>query len=115
METTIRAMRRRAFPKIGSWTIVACLTVTLAGLIGTFALSIVVRAPNFCFAGLFFFIQKWSLEVFSIFVSITGILLLCSFVTYGRLLTNRQIGAMERKAASRMVFHMCTGVLTNVS
>lgn len=115
METLIRALRPGPFPKMSTWTFVACITVTIAGLLGTYAVSIVYKAPNFCFGTLFFFIQRWSFQVFVVLLVITVLLLVGAVGIHLRLGKDREIATIERKAVSSMVLYMLLGVLTNVS
>lgn len=100
---------------MSTWTFVACITVTVAGLLGTYAVSIVYKAPNFCFGTLFFFIQRWSFQVFIVLLVITSFLFVGAIAIHLRLGKGRQIAVMERKAVSSMVLYMILGVLTNVS
>lgn len=114
-EIAIRALRGRTFPKLTRWTVPVCLVIVVLGLVGLYIYTLFERAPNFCFATLVFYIQQWKTEVFALLVAVTGSLIISTAVVYTRLLTSNQVGAMERKAASRMVYYMCIGIITNVS
>lgn len=97
------------------WTVPICIVLVVIGLVGLYVLTLFERAPNFCFATLAFFIQRWKLETFIIFSVITGLLFFSAIITYTRLLTSNVVGAMERKAGSKMVYYLCIAVITNVS
>lgn len=114
METALRALRKRAFASFGKWTVSVCVAIVIVALAGTYTLTRFVRAPNFCFASLFWFVQTWRVACFSILVGITGSLVLACVVTFTRLLYSTNAGAVERIAASRMVYYMCIAAITNV-
>lgn len=115
METTIRALRKRAFASLGRWTVSVCVTIVIVALAATYVVTRFVRAPNFCFASMYWFVQRWRVACFSILVAITGTLLLSCCITFLRLLYSSNAGAVERIAASRMVYYMCIASITNVS
>lgn len=114
IETLIRALRPGEFPRMGAWAFAASVTVAVLGLFGTYAVSLVYKAPDFCFASLFFFVQRWAFQISIVFIVITVFLLVSTVVTYIRL-KGTNIPPVERQAASRMVYFMGSGVLTNVS
>lgn len=115
VETSIRAFRRRAFDSYGKWTTSVCVGLVVASLAATYGVTRVVTPPNFCFASLFWFVQKWRVACFSLFTAIAGSLFIGSAVTFARLFKSTTGGAIERIAASRMVYYMCIGAITNVS
>ncbi|KAK8141910.1 hypothetical protein G3M48_009693 [Beauveria asiatica] len=113
METTVRAFRRRAFDSFGKWTVSICATLVIISLIATYAVTRVVQPPNFCFASLFWFVQRYRVLCFALFTTISGSLLLGSVITFIRLYQSSTGGVIERIAASRMVYYMCIGAITN--
>ncbi|KAJ3483830.1 hypothetical protein NLG97_g7210 [Lecanicillium saksenae] len=113
METTVRAFRRRAFDSFGKWTTSVCVALVVASLAATYAVTRVVQPPNFCFASLFWFVQKYRVACFSLFTAIAGSLLLGCGITFTRLFRSTSGGAIERIAASRMVYYMCIAAITN--
>lgn len=115
METAVRALRKRAFASFGKWTVSVCVAIVVVALAGTYAVTRFVRAPNFCFASLYWFVQRWRVACFSILVAITGSLVLACGLTFMRLFYSTNAGAVERIAASRMVYYMCIAAITNVS
>lgn len=114
IETTVRAFRRRAFDSFGKWTVSVCIIFVVSSLAGTYAFTRVEEPPNFCFASLFWFVQKYRVVCFSLFTAISGSLVLGSVITFARLFRSASGGAIERIAASRMVYYMCIGAITNV-
>ncbi|KAM3517248.1 hypothetical protein NHJ13051_009154 [Beauveria bassiana] len=113
METTVRAFRRRAFDSFGKWTISVCVALVVVSLIATYVVTRVVQPPNFCFASLFWFVQRYRVLCFALFTIISGSLLLGSVITFIRLYQSSTGGVIERIAASRMVYYMCIGAITN--
>ncbi|KAM3557516.1 hypothetical protein ARSEF4850_005034 [Beauveria asiatica] len=113
METTARAFRRRAFDSFGKWTVSICATLVIISLIATYSVTRVVQPPNFCFASLFWFVQRYRVLCFALFTTISGSLLLGSVITFIRLYQSSTGGVIERIAASRMVYYMCIGAITN--
>lgn len=115
METTVLAFRRRAFDSFGKWTVSVCVGLVVVSLAATYAVTRVVQPPNFCFASLFWFVQRYRVACFGLFTAISGSLLLGSIITFTRLYRSSSGGVIERIAASRMVYYMCIGAVTNVS
>ncbi|TQV99256.1 hypothetical protein V2A60_004738 [Cordyceps javanica] len=113
METTLRAFRRRAFDSYGKWTVSVCVALVIVSLAITYAVTRVVQPPNFCFASLFWFVQKYRVECFALFTTIAGSLLLGSIITFARLYRGSPGSVIDRIAASRMVYYMCIGAITN--
>ncbi|ATY58312.1 hypothetical protein A9K55_002974 [Cordyceps militaris] len=113
METTLRAFRRRAFDSFGKWTVSVCVALVAVSLAITYGVTQVVQPPNFCFASLFWFVQRYRVECFALFTAISGSLLLGSAITFIRLHRSTSGSVIERIAASRMVYYMCTGAITN--
>lgn len=110
----MRAFRRRAFDSFGKWTISVCVALVVVSLIATYVVTRVVQPPNFCFASLFWFVQRYRVLCFALFTIISGSLLLGSVITFIRLYQSSTGGVIERIAASRMVYYMCIGAITNV-
>ncbi|OAA66106.1 hypothetical protein ISF_03944 [Cordyceps fumosorosea ARSEF 2679] len=113
METTVRAFRRRAFDGFGRWTVSVCVALVVVALAATYAVTRVVQPPNFCFASLFWFVQRYRVECFGLFTAISGSLLLGSLITFVRLYRSSTGSVIERIAASRMVYYMAIGAITN--
>lgn len=115
VEKTLQALRRRPFALRRKWIFPTCLLAIIAGLVGTYIFTCFVRAPNFCFSSLFSFVTTWALGCFSLFVGITGTLLIGSVVIFIRLYRDARIGVVERVSASWMVYYMVLGAVSNVS
>ncbi|KAM3500044.1 hypothetical protein MY11210_009553 [Beauveria gryllotalpidicola] len=113
METTVRAFRRRAFDSFGKWTVSICVALVAVSLIATYAVTRAVQPPNFCFPSLFWFVQRYRVLCFALFTTISASLLLGSVITFTRLYQSSTGGIIERIAASRMVYYMGIGTITN--
>ena len=91
-----------------------CLVVIKILLVATGLVAFFIRAPNFCFASLFWFVAKWAEGAFALLVFIDVALVACIVVIYSKLTRYSTIDNSERVSASRIVYYLIVGVLSNV-
>jgi hypothetical protein len=115
LEVTIRGMKSQPFLPRGKWDVVICLVVVSLMLLVTGLVGIFIRAPNFCFASLFWFVAKWAKGAFVMMLVIAVVLLLCNVVIFLKLTRYSTIENSERVAASRMVYYLALAIVSNVS
>ncbi|KAH9901903.1 hypothetical protein F4778DRAFT_131220 [Xylariomycetidae sp. FL2044] len=113
LEVAFRALRTRPFPPRGKWDVAICLAVIKILLLITGLVAFFVPAPNFCFASLFWFVAKWAEGGFVLLLMIAVVLTICATVVFLKLTRYSMIENSQRIGASRMVYYMATGVVTN--
>lgn len=86
------------------------ILLVITGLVAFF-----IRAPNFCFASLFWFVAKWAEGAVALFILIAVTLALCIAFLYVKLTRHSTIETSERVGASRMIYYLVVAVLSNVS
>lgn len=82
----------------------------------TFIVAAVDKAPDFCFASLFWYLKVYSPICFAVLLIVTIVLLISIVTIFLKLSRGRNmIDPIERLASSRMVYYLCVGVISNVS
>lgn len=115
LETIIQALRLyHPLSPRGKWNVHICLAVAGLGQIGTYVLAHFVLPPDFCFASLAWFLQRWSLGIFGILVGIASSLLAGSIATINRLYRVSGVGELQRITASWMAWYMALGAVMMV-
>ncbi|KAI0157672.1 hypothetical protein GGR57DRAFT_52183 [Xylariaceae sp. FL1272] len=114
LEATWRALQRNAFAPRSRWTVSICLVIINIALIITGLVAFFVRAPNVCFASLFWFVVEWADGSFILLLIIISILLACAAIIFIRLRKCSRVEDEERTDASRMVYYILIGVLPNI-
>ncbi|KAJ8123040.1 hypothetical protein O1611_g9690 [Lasiodiplodia mahajangana] len=113
IETTIRALKSNPFPPRSKWTVAICLTIVKIALLATGLLTFFIRAPNFCFASLFWFVAKWAEGGFALLIGIVMILAMCNAIIYIKLTRHSTIEEDERVDASRMIYYIALAIIPN--
>lgn len=85
--------------------------MTLVSLI----VAVIERAPDFCFASLFWFIRTYSTGGFAVFVAVATITLVVIGTIFIKLNRSRNVSQTERVAASRMIYYLALGFISEVS
>ncbi|KAL0944056.1 uncharacterized protein CTRU02_201943 [Colletotrichum truncatum] len=112
LEVAIRSLRRNPLPPRGKWNVTICLAIVGTFLLITYLVTLFIRPPNFCFASLFWFVQRWKEGCFVLLSLISATLLGSTMVIFFRLHNNSRIEATERVAASRMVYFMAVAFIS---
>lgn len=81
----------------------------------TLIVAIVERAPDFCFASLFWFIRTYSTGGFAVFVTVATITLIVIGTIFLKLNRSRTVSSTERVAATRMIYYLALGFISEVS
>ncbi|KAI0977158.1 hypothetical protein F4678DRAFT_4551 [Xylaria arbuscula] len=114
VETTLRALKSNPFPPRSKWTVPICLTIIKIGLLATGLVTFFIRAPNFCFASLFWFVAKWAEGGFALLIGIVVILAVCAMIIYAKLRRCSMIEDDERVGASRMIYYIALAIIPNI-
>ncbi|KAI1308875.1 hypothetical protein F5Y03DRAFT_84344 [Xylaria venustula] len=113
VETTLRALNSDPFPPRSKWTVAICLTIIKIALLATGLVTFFIRAPNFCFASLFWFVAKWAEGGFALLIGIVVILAVCAVIIYVKLTRSSMIEDDERVGASRMIYYIALAIIPN--
>ncbi|KAI0552628.1 hypothetical protein F4679DRAFT_74968 [Xylaria curta] len=113
IETTVRAIKSNPFPSRSKWTVPICLTIVKIALLATGLVTFFIRAPNLCFASLFWFVAKWAEGGFALLIAIVVIMAACAVVIYMRLTRFSMIEEEERIGASRMIYYIALAIIPN--
>lgn len=73
------------------------------------------QAPDYCFASLFWIIEHFAVGSFVLFLLISIALIMAIAVILVKLSKSHVIEPTERLAASRMVYYLALGFISNVS
>lgn len=111
----IRSLRKNPLPPRGKWNVTICLAIVGTFLLITYLVTLFIRPPNFCFASLFWFVQRWKEGCFALLVLISAVLFGCAMIIFFRLHNNSRIENAERVAASRMVYFLAVAFISTVS
>ncbi|PFH56481.1 hypothetical protein XA68_16436 [Ophiocordyceps unilateralis] len=112
IEAMIRSLPRKPMANGPAWTLPVCVGLVLAGLMVSYGVTLVSEPANFCFAELLFLLQRWSVGVFAVLVSIACLLLLCSIILLFRLYRTADMARPQRTAASWTACYMLLAVIT---
>ncbi|KAI3324937.1 hypothetical protein HD806DRAFT_459964 [Xylariaceae sp. AK1471] len=113
VEITLRALKANPFPPRSKWTVAICLTIVKIALLSTGLVAFFVRAPNVCFASLFWFVVKWAEGGFALLIGIVVILAVCAVIIYLKLTRYSMIEDDERVSASRMIYYIGLAIVPN--
>ncbi|KAL1889421.1 hypothetical protein Sste5346_008905 [Sporothrix stenoceras] len=113
VEFAIRGLRKSPFPARGRYTTTICLIILGMLLLTNFLVADFIRSPDFCFASLFWFVAIYSRGCFAVLLAIDIILVLCTAIIFVRLTRSTKIDIAERISASRMVYYLALGILSN--
>ncbi|KAI1347928.1 hypothetical protein F5Y01DRAFT_307147 [Xylaria sp. FL0043] len=113
IETTLRALKSDPFPPRSRWTVPICLTIIKIALLATGLVTFFIRAPNFCFASLFWFVAKWAEGGFALLIGIVVAMAACAVIIYIKLIRYSTIDDDERVSASRMIYYIALAIIPN--
>ncbi|KAJ4389203.1 hypothetical protein N0V93_006666 [Gnomoniopsis smithogilvyi] len=113
VEAALRGIRSNFAPR-GKWNITICLAIVGAMTLVTLIVAIVEKAPDFCFASLFWFIRTYSTGGFAVFVTVATLTLIVMGTIFLKLNRSRNISPTERVAASRMIYYLALGFISEV-
>lgn len=88
--------------------------------VGVFSLAALIvaavdQSPDLCFASLFWFLRKYATGCFGVFLGMTVIQLVVIGTIFLKLNKSHMVDPTERMAASRMIYYLAIGFLSNVS
>ncbi|SPN98928.1 uncharacterized protein DNG_01967 [Cephalotrichum gorgonifer] len=113
LEVVLRSFRRRvAFPPRGKWNVTVCLAIVGTLLLVTYLVTHFIRPPNFCFASLFWFVERYKRGSFVLLTIIAVALFASTIIIFIKLHRNATIDPTERVAASRMVYYLPLGFIS---
>lgn len=73
------------------------------------------RAPDFCFASLFWFVRVYAPGCLGVLLGVSVILLIVIPTIFFKLSKSHMVDPTERMAASRMIYYLTLGFISNVS
>ncbi|RSM10943.1 hypothetical protein CEP52_003267 [Fusarium oligoseptatum] len=112
LELAIRVTKPNIFPARGRWNVVACLVIIGLFLLVAFSITFAIEPPNFCFAGLFWYLHRYNLGCFGLLTTIVSLILIqCGVISY-KLHTGSSMSFAVRDEASRMVYYMVIALLS---
>lgn len=114
VEVTLRAIRSKPLAPRGNWAVAVCLAVFCLMLLATGLVAFFIRAANFCFASLFWFVAKWAEGGFVLFTLVSVVLAVCTVTVFVQLTRHATIETTERVIASRMVYFLGVALVSNV-
>ena len=114
VELAMRGLRKKPFPARGRYTTMVCLIVLGMLLLINFLVADLIKSPDVCFASLFWYVAIYSRGCFAVFLAIDIVLVLCTAVIFNRLTRTTYINVSERVSASRMIYYLAMGILSNV-
>lgn len=114
VETAVRGMRSNFAPR-GKWNISVCLGVVAFMTLVALIVAATDRAPDYCFASLFWFVRSYANGCFAAFLifSITTLIVIASMSW--KLKKSQTISPTERLTATRMIFYLALGFISEVS
>ncbi|KAH8652389.1 hypothetical protein BX600DRAFT_553774 [Xylariales sp. PMI_506] len=113
IEIAARGLRSNPFPPREKWTVSVCLGVFLCLMLIMALVAFFLPSPDICFACLFWFVAKWAEGGFALFTMISVFLIACATIVF-RKLGHSTIDPVERVQASRMVYYLAVGVISNL-
>lgn len=117
IEVAIRALRKKdqPFAPRAKWNVTICLAIVGMLSLVNFLVANFDRAPNFCLTSLFWFVAHWATGCFALLVGITSCLIISLVIIFIKLTRSIKIEVEARVAASRMVYYLALGIISNVS
>ena len=115
IEFAVRGLRAKPFPPRAKYALAIYLVVVCMLLLVNFLVADFVRAPDFCFASLFWFVAIYSRGCFAALLAIDIILVLCAVMIFVQLTRTTTIEASERVSASRMIYYLALAIVSIVS
>lgn len=106
---------RTQFAPRGRWNVAKCLGIIFTLCLAALLVAAIDQAPDFCFASLFWYLRKYAPGCFGVLLSISVILLVVVAIIFMRLNKSHSVDSTERMAATRMIYYLCLGFISNVS
>lgn len=105
---------RLHFAPRGRWNITICLSMVGTMSLVTVIVAAIDRAPDFCFASLFWFVRVYAPGGFAVFVTVAATTLIVIGTMFLKLNKSRNVSPTERVAASRMIYYLVLGFISEV-
>ncbi|KUI56765.1 hypothetical protein VP1G_04135 [Cytospora mali] len=112
VETAVRGLRSQ-FSARRKWTVAICLGIVATFLLVSLFVAIADRAPDFCFVSLFWIIAHYAEGCFVLLFIILIVLISAIGTIFVRLIRGRMVEPAERVAASRMIYYLALGFISN--
>jgi len=115
IDVAARALRKKdqPFAPRGKWDVTICLAIVGMLCLINFLVANFDRSENFCLLSLFWFIEHYAKGGFALFVGITSTLVICVGIIFTKLTRSIKVEVTARVAASRMVYYLALGILSN--
>lgn len=92
-----------------------CIGIVSTFLLATLLVAAISRAPDFCFASLLWLVKPYAKGVFAVLLGVSVVLLIVIIAIFVKLSKSRMVDPTERMAASRMIYYLILGFISNVS
>lgn len=92
-----------------------CLGVVAILVVVALVVAAVDKAPDFCFASLFWFLRTYAPGCFAVFLAVSITLLIVIGIMFVTLNKSHMVDPVERMAATRMIYYLALGFISNVS
>lgn len=112
VETAVRGFRSH-FSARRRWTVAICLGIVAALLLVSLLVAFGDKAPDYCFASLFWILEHYAVGGFVLFLLISIALVIAVGTIIMRLIRSHAVDPTERMAASRMVYYLVLGIISN--
>lgn len=113
VETAVRGARTQ-FSIRPKWTVTTCLGIVVTFLLLNLFVAVGNKAPDYCFASLFWIIEHYAGGCFALFLCIEIILIIVIVTIFVKLSRSYMVDPDERMAASRMIYYLSLGFISNV-
>lgn len=114
VETAVRGIRSQFAPR-GKWNVTICNATVAVFTIAALVVAAVDRAPDFCFASLYWFVKVYAPGCFAVTAGASVMMLITIGIIFLKLNRSHMVEPTERLAASRMVYYLALGFISNVS
>ncbi|EAQ90590.1 hypothetical protein CHGG_02525 [Chaetomium globosum CBS 148.51] len=112
-EIAIRALQKKPFAPRGKYNVSICLSILAMLLLANFLVADFDQPADFCITSLFWFISHYSVMCFGLLVAIVSTVLASAVTVFLRLHRSIGVEVTARVAASRMVYFLVLGVISN--
>ncbi|ROW06016.1 hypothetical protein VMCG_04637 [Cytospora schulzeri] len=112
VETAVRGVRSQ-FSARRKWTVALCLGFVATFLLVSLFVAVGNKAPDYCFASLFWIIEHFAVGGFVLFLLISIALVIAISIILVKLCRSHMVEPVERLAASRMVYYLALGLISN--
>ncbi|KAI3401050.1 hypothetical protein diail_759 [Diaporthe ilicicola] len=112
VETAVRGVRSQFSPR-RRWNVAICLGTVSTFLLAALLVAAISRAPDFCFASLLWIVKPYAKGIFAVLLGVSVVLPPVIITIFVKLSKSRMVDPTERMAASRMIYYLILGFISN--